>query len=110
MIAKIHVSRHVARALHTLVHDLRHTAASLSLAAGFPAYQVSRWLGRASCVTTDAIYSSPVSHGLLAAYREVRGVPRCSALDLQRLNVGGQNCINDVSHLVAVGAQLAHNP
>lgn len=39
------------------VHDLRHTAASLWLAAGFPPYQVSRWLGRASVVTTDTIYS-----------------------------------------------------
>ncbi len=39
------------------VHDLRHTAASLWLAAGFPPYQVSRWLGHASVVTTDAIYS-----------------------------------------------------
>lgn len=39
------------------VHDLRHTAASLWLAAGFPPYQVSRWLGHASVVTTDTIYS-----------------------------------------------------
>ncbi|MBG0717566.1 site-specific integrase [Microbacterium sp. 2C] len=39
------------------VHDLRHTAASLRLAAGFPPYQVSRWLGHASVVTTDTIYS-----------------------------------------------------
>lgn len=39
------------------VHDLRHTAASLWLAAGFPPYQVSRWLGHASIVTTDTIYS-----------------------------------------------------
>lgn len=39
------------------VHDLRHTAASVWLAAGFPPYQVSRWLGHASVVTTDTIYS-----------------------------------------------------
>jgi integrase len=39
------------------VHDLRHTAASLWLAAGFPPYQVSRWLGHSSVVTTDTIYS-----------------------------------------------------
>lgn len=39
------------------VHDLRHTAASLRLAAGFSPYQVSRWLGHASVVTTDTIYS-----------------------------------------------------
>lgn len=37
------------------VHDLRHTSASLWLAAGFPPYQVSRWLGHASAVT-DTIY------------------------------------------------------
>ncbi|MCW2165028.1 Phage integrase family protein [Microbacterium hydrothermale] len=30
------------------VHDLRHTAASLWLAAEFPQHQVSRWLGHAS--------------------------------------------------------------
>ena len=39
------------------VHDLRHTAASLWLAAGFLPYQVSRWLGHASVVATDTIYS-----------------------------------------------------
>lgn len=39
------------------VHDLRHTAASLWRAAGFPPYQVSRWLGHPSVVTTDTIYS-----------------------------------------------------
>jgi integrase len=39
------------------VHDLRHTAASLWLTAGFPPYQVSRWLGHANVVTTDTIYS-----------------------------------------------------
>ncbi len=39
------------------VHDLRHTAASLWLAAGFPPFQVSRWLGHASVVTTDTVYS-----------------------------------------------------
>lgn len=39
------------------VHDLRHTAVSLWLAAGFPPYQVSRWLGHASVVTTDTTYS-----------------------------------------------------
>lgn len=38
------------------VHHLRHTAASLRLAAGFPPYQVSRWLGHANVVTTDTIY------------------------------------------------------
>lgn len=39
------------------VHDLRHTAASLWLAAGFPPYQISRWLAHASVVMTDTIYS-----------------------------------------------------
>jgi integrase len=39
------------------VHDLRHTAASLWLAAGFKPYEVSRWLGHASVTTTDAIYA-----------------------------------------------------
>jgi integrase len=39
------------------VHDLRHTAASLWLAAGFKPYEVSRWLGHASITTTDAIYT-----------------------------------------------------
>lgn len=39
------------------MHDLRHTAASLWLAAGFPPYQVSRWLGHANVVTTDTVYS-----------------------------------------------------
>ncbi|QIK62922.1 site-specific integrase [Leucobacter viscericola] len=38
------------------LHDLRHTAASLWLAAGFQPYEVSRWLGHASVTTTDTIY------------------------------------------------------
>jgi integrase len=37
-------------------HDLRHTAASLWLAAGLPPYKVSRWLGHASLTTTDTVY------------------------------------------------------
>jgi integrase len=39
------------------VHDLRHTAASLWLAAGLKPYEVSRWLGHASITTTDSIYA-----------------------------------------------------
>jgi integrase len=39
------------------VHDLRHTAASLWLAAGVKPYEVSRWLGHASITTTDTIYA-----------------------------------------------------
>lgn len=39
------------------LHDLRHTYASLMLAAGFPPYEVSRWLGHAKLATTDAIYA-----------------------------------------------------
>ncbi|PPG07099.1 MULTISPECIES: tyrosine-type recombinase/integrase [unclassified Rathayibacter] len=39
------------------VHDLRHTAASLWLAAGFQPYEVSRWLGHSSVTTTDTIYA-----------------------------------------------------
>jgi integrase len=38
-------------------HDLRHTAASLRLAAGFKPYEVSRWLGHANVSTTDGIYA-----------------------------------------------------
>lgn len=38
-------------------HDLRHTFASLMLAAGFPPYEVSRWLGHANMATTDSIYA-----------------------------------------------------
>lgn len=38
-------------------HDLRHTAASVWLAAGREPYKVSRWLGHASLATTDTIYS-----------------------------------------------------
>lgn len=38
-------------------HDLRHTAASVWLAAGIEPFKVSRWLGHASLATTDTIYS-----------------------------------------------------
>lgn len=38
-------------------HDLRHTYASLMLAAGIPPYKLSRWMGHASLVTTDTVYS-----------------------------------------------------
>jgi integrase len=37
-------------------HGLRHTYASLMLAAGFKPYEVSRWMGHASVSTTDTIY------------------------------------------------------
>ena len=38
-------------------HDLRHTFASLMLAAQFPPYEVSRWMGHANLATTDTIYA-----------------------------------------------------
>lgn len=38
-------------------HDLRHTAASLWLAAGIEPFKVSRWLGHSNIAVTDAIYS-----------------------------------------------------
>lgn len=38
-------------------HDLRHTFASLMLAAQFPPYEVSRWMGHANLATTDGIYA-----------------------------------------------------
>ena len=41
---------------HMRFHDLRHTYASLMLAAGFKPYEVSRWMGHASVSTTDTIY------------------------------------------------------
>lgn len=37
-------------------HDLRHTYASMMLAAGFEPYKVSRWMGHGSVATTDGIY------------------------------------------------------
>jgi integrase len=37
-------------------HDLRHTAATMWLAAGIPPYKVSRWLGHNSLTTTDTVY------------------------------------------------------
>ncbi|PPF82100.1 hypothetical protein C5C14_03975 [Rathayibacter rathayi] len=47
-----------AAGLHDMrVHDLRHTAASLWLAAGFQPYEVSRWLGHSNVTTTDTIYA-----------------------------------------------------
>lgn len=39
------------------LHDCRHTAASLWLAAGIPPYKVSRWLGHSSIAVTDSVYS-----------------------------------------------------
>jgi integrase len=41
---------------HMRFHDLRHTYASLMLAAGFKPYEVSRWMGHAFVSTTDTIY------------------------------------------------------
>lgn len=61
-----HFKPAVARAklLKMRIHDLRHTAASLWLAAGFRPYEVSRWLGHANVATTDAIYAHlyPTDH------------------------------------------------
>lgn len=42
---------------HMRFHDLRHTYASLMLAAGFQPWQVSRWMGHANVSTTGAIYA-----------------------------------------------------
>lgn len=42
---------------HMRFHDLRHTYASLMLAAGFQPWQVSRYMGHANVSTTDAIYA-----------------------------------------------------
>lgn len=39
------------------LHDLRHTAASLWLAAGIEPFKVSRWLGHSNIAVTDSIYS-----------------------------------------------------
>lgn len=39
------------------IDDLRHTAVSLWLAAGFQPYEVSLWLGHANVSTNDAIYT-----------------------------------------------------
>jgi integrase len=57
------------------VHDLRHTAASLWLAAGFEPYKVSRWLGQANLSTTDMyshLYPGDYSHHVarFAAFKE----------------------------------------
>ncbi|MCS5522371.1 tyrosine-type recombinase/integrase [Curtobacterium flaccumfaciens pv. oortii] len=41
---------------HMRFHDLRHTYASLMLAAGFKPYEVSRWMGHASVSRTHTIY------------------------------------------------------
>lgn len=41
---------------HMRFHDLRHTFASLTLGAGFTAFEVSRWMGRASASTTTDVY------------------------------------------------------
>jgi integrase len=42
---------------HMRFHDLRHTFASLMLAAGFQPWKVSRWMGHANVSTTDTIYA-----------------------------------------------------
>ncbi|RIX28251.1 tyrosine-type recombinase/integrase [Amnibacterium setariae] len=41
---------------HMRLHDLRHTFASLTLGAGFTAFEVSRWMGHASTSTTTDVY------------------------------------------------------
>lgn len=41
---------------HMRFHDLRHTFASLTLTAGFTAFEVSRWMGHASASTTTDVY------------------------------------------------------
>lgn len=49
-------ARRVEVAEHMRFHDLRHTAASLWLAAGFQPFQVSRWLGHASLELVGRVY------------------------------------------------------
>ncbi|UIJ33371.1 tyrosine-type recombinase/integrase [Allobranchiibius sp. GilTou73] len=53
----------------TRFHDLRHTFASMLLAAGVEPLKVSRWSGHASLATTDKIYSHlyPSDHSKEAA-------------------------------------------
>jgi integrase len=49
-------ARRLGLAEQMRLHDLRHTYASLMLAAGFKPYEVSRYMGHASVSTTDGVY------------------------------------------------------
>jgi integrase len=55
------------------VHDLRHTAASLWLAAGADAKVVPRILGHASAAMTMDVYGHLVDHNLWSAAKRITG-------------------------------------
>ncbi|AGL01144.1 tyrosine-type recombinase/integrase [Desulfoscipio gibsoniae] len=46
------------------VHDLRHTAGSLLVAAGYPLPMVSSFLGHSSPATTTAVYAHAIGRGI----------------------------------------------
>ncbi|MDQ4085152.1 MAG: tyrosine-type recombinase/integrase, partial [Actinomycetota bacterium] len=58
------------------VHDLRHTAASVWLAAGADPKVVQRILGHASAAMTMDVYGHLVDHNLWEAAKKVTGVSR----------------------------------
>lgn len=55
-IALVCGSRGLFGLLHMRFQDLRHTYASLVLAAGFKPYEARRWMGHASVSMNDTIY------------------------------------------------------
>jgi integrase len=63
------------------LHDLRHTAASLWLAAGFQTYKVSRWLGHSNIAVTDSIYSHlyPTDYAAERAAFDLQAKPKPKA-------------------------------
>ncbi len=56
------------------VHELRHAAASLMLAAGTPLPEVSRVLGRSSTRITDEVYAHLGHEALRGADDRLAGV------------------------------------
>ncbi len=75
------------------VHDLRHTAASVWLAAGADAKVVQRILGHASAAMTMDVYGHLVDHNLWEAAKRVTGATGGTT----GAQPGGQMEITDVS-------------
>ena len=74
-----------ARVPDVRVHDLRHTAASLWLAAGADPKVVQRVLGHATAAMTMDLYGHLVDASLWQAARLIGGITRASELPEGRI-------------------------
>jgi integrase len=81
-------SRVVAQPPSLKFHALRHTYASLCIAAGRPMFEVARFMGHASPRTTETVYAHLLNtddHADAMAALDAMASPKPSATNVTRL-------------------------